>query len=101
MQDILSMLEGMKRPRLLMRAARHGANDYQRDVHLPRLLGYGNLPGTGAALLRLLEVESSINEQRIDQDSNYSLLRHIDLMIAIVGECRMLKSARKAGDVTL
>ena len=41
MQDILSMLSAIHRPRLLMRAARFGAEDYRREVHLPRLLGYG------------------------------------------------------------
>ncbi|MEL7088895.1 MAG: DUF6477 family protein, partial [Planctomycetota bacterium] len=39
MQDVLTMLQCLHRPRLLMRAARIGAEDYRRAAHLPRLLG--------------------------------------------------------------
>ena len=92
MQDILTMLNTLRRPRLLMRAARIGADDYRRSVHLPRLLGYGGLPRHGAALMRLIEIEAGLNEQRVVEDSSYSLLRHIDVLIAIVGEARTLRA---------
>ena len=94
MQDVLSMLNTVKRPRLLMRAARIGAQDYRRTVHLSRLLGYGNLPRHGAALMKLMEIESELNAQRKAKESAYSLLRHIDIMIAIVGEAHILRSTR-------
>ena len=94
MQDVLTMLQGLHRPRLLMRAARIGAEDYRRAAHLPRLLGYGHLPRHGAALLRLMEVESELNTQRLAEDSSYNLLRHIDVLIAIVGESRILRAAQ-------
>jgi hypothetical protein len=38
------MLAALRRPSLLMRAARIGTEDYRRTVHLPRLLGYGQVP---------------------------------------------------------
>ncbi len=41
MQDILSRMNALRRPRLLIRAARAGADDYMRAPHLARLLGYG------------------------------------------------------------
>ncbi|WP_147105585.1 DUF6477 family protein [Tateyamaria sp. syn59] len=94
MQDILTMLSALRRPRLLMRAARIGAEDYRRSAHLPRLLGYGQLPRHGAALMRLMEIEGDLNAQRISDDSSYSLLRHIDVLIAIVGEARILRAAQ-------
>ena len=94
MQDILSMLSALRRPRLLMRAARIGAEDYRRSAHLPRLLGYGQLPRHGAALMRLIEIEGELNAQRVSDDSSYSLLRHIDILIAIVGEARILRAAQ-------
>lgn len=94
MQDILTMLNALRRPRLLMRAARIGAEDYRRSAHLPRLLGYGHLPRHGAALMRLVEIEQDLNAQRIGDDSSYSLLRHIDVLIAIVGEARILRAAQ-------
>lgn len=94
MQDILTMLNQMQRPRLLMKAARIGAEDYRRGVHLPRLLGYGNLPRHGAALLKLIEMEDVMNTQRKSDDSAYTLLRHVDVLIAIVGESRVLRAAQ-------
>lgn len=96
MQDILSMLNALRRPRLLMRAARIGAEDYRRNAHLPRLLGYGQMPRHGAALMRLVEIESDLNDQRLSEDSAYSLLRHIDVLIAIVGEARIMRAAQAA-----
>ncbi|WP_415920706.1 DUF6477 family protein [Tateyamaria sp. SN6-1] len=94
MQDVLSMLQSLKRPRLLMRAARIGAEEYRRTAHLPRLLGYGNLPRHAPALMRLMEIEAELNTQRVEDDSAYSLLRHIDVLIAIVGEARVLQAAQ-------
>ena len=44
MQDVLTILQQLQRPRLLMRAARIGAMDYRRSAQLPRLLGYDQLP---------------------------------------------------------
>ncbi len=55
MTDILKKLDSLKRPRLLIRAARIGMAEYRRDVHLRRHLGQGPLPRSGAALARLVE----------------------------------------------
>ena len=94
MNDILSMLNVLRRPRLLMRAARIGAEDYRRSAHLPRLLGYGALPRHAIALMRLIEIEGELNALRLGDDSSYSLFRHIDVLIAIVGEARILRAAQ-------
>ncbi|WP_298835994.1 DUF6477 family protein [uncultured Roseobacter sp.] len=96
MQDVLSMLHALRRPPLLMRAARIGAEDYRRPVHLPRLLGYGNLPRHSAALLRLMEIEAGLNVQRLNSDTAYSLVRHVDVLIAMLGEARVLKASQAA-----
>ena len=39
MQDIHAMLSQLRRPPLLVRAARIAADDYRREAHLPALLG--------------------------------------------------------------
>ena len=96
MQDIISMLHALRRPALLMRAARIGAQDYRRDVHLPRLLGYGMLPRHGAALLKLIEIEGLLNGQRLGGDTAYNLVRHVDLLIAMLGEARVLRASQSA-----
>ena len=74
MQDLISMLHTLHRPRLMMRAARIGAEQYSRTSHLPRLLGYGVLPRHGAALLKLMEIEAELNTQRKASDAGYSLI---------------------------
>ena len=96
MQDILSMLKTLRRPSLLMRAARIGAEDYSRSSHLPRILGYGVLPKHGSALMRLMEVEATLNDQRMNGDTSYSLVKHIDVLIALVGEARILRASHAA-----
>ncbi|NUH64133.1 hypothetical protein HTT03_02295 [Sulfitobacter sp. S0837] len=98
MQDLLTMLNKLHRPRLLMRAAKIGADEYGRATHLPRLLGFGVLPRHATALLKLIELEAELNTQRKSGDASYSLLRHVDVLIAMVGEARFLKSAT---DLTL
>ena len=94
MQDVLSMLQALRRPPLLMRAARIGADDYQRAAHLPRLLGYELLPRHGAALMKLMELENTLNDQRRSGDTSYSLVKHVDVLIAMVGEARVLRAAQ-------
>jgi hypothetical protein len=91
MQDPLSMLNAICRPRLLIRAARIGAQDYRRDRHLQRVLGYGSLPRPAAALMKLMDLERSLNDQRQEDDTGYSLVRHVDVLIAMMGEAQFLR----------
>jgi hypothetical protein len=92
MQDVLSILNSLHRPRLLIRAARAGAQDYNRKRHLQRLLGYGALPRTVAALMRLIELERGMNDARKEGDAGYSLPRHLDVLIAIMGEAQLMRA---------
>jgi len=94
MQDVLGMMDRLTRPRLLLRAARMRAEDYQRDTHLQRLLGYGALPRSAAALVRLMQSEAIVNDQRKADDAAYSLTRHLDLLIAMLGEARILRASQ-------
>jgi len=96
MQDLLSMVTALRRPRLLVRAARCGAADYRRDRHLQRLLGYGSLPRPAPALMRLMDIESELDSQRREGDTAYSLVRHIDVLIAMMGEAQLIRSAQAA-----
>ena len=94
MQDILGLMDQLKRPKLLIRAARLGAEAYHRDTHLPRLLGYGRLPRTGDALMQLMQREAVLNDQRKSGSANYALTQHLDLLIAMVGEARILRASQ-------
>jgi len=94
MQALMTMITSLRRPRLLARAAKIGAKDYNRERHLQRIIGYGALPTSGAALMRLLELEREINMLRKEEDAAYSLVRHLDLLIALHGEAQLFQASR-------
>lgn len=94
MQDLMTMISTIRRPRLLIRAARFGTQEYNRDRHLQRILGYGRLPRPASALMRLMEVERVLNEQRLEDDAGYSLSRHLDVLIAMMGEAQLVQANR-------
>jgi len=96
MEDILSIVSRLKRPTLLVRTARHGIEEYNRIVHLRRLLKTERPPSPGRAILQLLEIEAVVNEQRLDQRAEYSVARHVDLLIALMSEARILKASNAA-----
>lgn len=94
MLDLLGRLSTLRRPRLLIRAARIGARQYSRNRHLPRLLGYGSLPKTPPAVLQLIEQEQQLDQRRRGSDPGYSLTRHVDVLIALMGEAQLLSQKR-------
>ncbi|MFU8881450.1 MAG: DUF6477 family protein [Rhodobacterales bacterium] len=94
MSDILNRLDRLRRPRLLIRAARIGAEDYRRDIHLPRLLGHGGLPRHIKALSHLMEMEAAMDASRRAQEANYSMIQHVEVMIAVIAEARILRASQ-------
>jgi len=93
MQDIVSIIATLKRPKLLMQAARVGAADYKRK-NLKRIFGTGDLPGHGQALVWLMDIEAQMNEQRQSGAAWYSPSRHIEVMVALLGEMRLMRADR-------
>ena len=63
-EDVLTQITRLKRPTLLVRTARHGIEDYNRLIHLRRLLKTDNLPSPGKAVVKLMELETILNDQR-------------------------------------
>jgi hypothetical protein len=92
MQDLLTQLSDLRRPRLLIRAARIAAQDYRRDARLPRILGYGVTPRTGVAVVRLMALEAEMNEQRETGDACYSIAGHVEVLTALMGESQILRA---------
>ncbi len=98
MEDILTLISRLKRPSLLVRTARHGVEDYSRTVHLRRILKTETLPGPGQAIVKLMELEAVADAQRVSKRAEYSVARHVEILVAIMCEARILKglsSARK------
>lgn len=78
----------LRRPALLIRAARAGQSGWRRKRDLPRLLRSDHCPRPGAALLRLRAEEARLNAARLEGAAEYDLQRHVMLMIAILAEMR-------------
>lgn len=91
MKDIFGLIATRSRPRVFNTAARIGAQDYSRQRHLPRLLKCDSLPRSGEAIMRLLDLEADMDERRRAKAPDYRQTRHLELMIAILGEAQLLR----------
>ncbi len=90
MSDLLSMVRELRRPRLLIRAARAGLAEYNRNRDLKRLMRLAETPTPGRALGALLAEEERIEATRQAGDASYSFIHHIELLIAMMAEARLL-----------
>lgn len=78
----------LRRPRLLVNAARHGIASYRRERDLRRLLE--TAPSPEIALPRLLSEEERLEQTRRAGDATYSVMRHIEVLSALMAEARLL-----------
>jgi hypothetical protein len=90
MTDLLQLVCDLKRPRLLIRAARAGLVDYNRKRDLKRLMRTSEAPSPGRAVAALLAEEERLEDIRRRGDATYSFARHIDVLIAMMAEARLL-----------
>lgn len=90
MKDLTRVLADLRRPSLLIRAARFGMNDYNRKRDLKRLMGTATAPTPACALDGLIEVEARMEETRKKGDVTYSVTRHVEVLIALMAEARLL-----------
>ena len=94
MLDLFSMIAALERPRFLVDAARRGAGAYCRATHLGRIIG--TVPRPGEAILRLLELEAALEAERRAPEGHYAPSRHVEVLIALLGEARHLRETRPA-----
>ncbi|GHC44307.1 DUF6477 family protein [Neogemmobacter tilapiae] len=90
MTDLHKILETLRRPGLLMRAARFGLPDYRRDRDLRRLLPGQANTSPEKLVPRLLSEEEILEQSRQSGDLSYSISRHIEVLIALISEARLL-----------
>jgi len=96
MEDLLTLISRLKRPSLLVRTARHGLSNYNRVVHLRRLLRIETPPSPGKAIVKLMELEAVQNEHRLASRAEYSVGRHVEILVAIMSETQILKASKAA-----
>lgn len=83
-------LDALRRPRLLILAARFGLEDYNRDRDLRKIFKVDRPPTPALAVSRLMEEEAALEETRVAGAAGYSVARHIAVLIALIGETRLL-----------
>ncbi|SNX73309.1 hypothetical protein SAMN05878503_11528 [Cereibacter ovatus] len=87
MTDFRTLLAEIRRPRLLMRAARLGLCDYRRERDLRRLVGEQQAE---RAVTRLLAEEQRLEDRRRAGDATYSVAHHVEVLIALMAEVRLI-----------
>ncbi|WP_202909495.1 DUF6477 family protein [Alkalilacustris brevis] len=84
----------LRRPKLLIRAARFGLAEYRRTQVLQRLhltsAANGQTPLQDEIVARLFEMEAHSEAQRQSGDPAYRVARHVELMIALMAEASLL-----------
>jgi hypothetical protein len=89
MSDPRSLLATLRRPRLLMRAARFGLGEYRRERDLRRFVS--GPASSEATVTSLISVEARLEETRVAGDAAYSVARHIEVLIALLAEAQLLR----------
>jgi hypothetical protein len=90
MTDVMTRLAALRRPRLLIRAARIGLADYNRDRDLKRLTRCATPPSPQVAFDRLIDEETRMDEGRRTGQAGYCAIRHVDVLIALIAEARLI-----------
>jgi len=96
MQDPLSRFQALRRPHLLLDAARSGVHHYIRESHLARALGrrgHARLIRPLPALEELLEIEQKLDQERRRNEAGYSYYRHVEVLIAAIAEAEIVRAA--------
>lgn len=88
MTDLLSFLETLRRPKLLMRAARIGLSEYNRTRVLKRIAPNAADAAPAHVLRTLIPVEEALEEARQSGDASYVPSRHVEVLIALLAELR-------------
>ncbi|WP_068115432.1 DUF6477 family protein [Tropicimonas marinistellae] len=89
MTDFCQTLASLRRPRLLIRAARLGVTGYNRNRDLKRITN-GEPPRENAKVLRrLMAIEADLEQSRQDGEVTYSPARHVDILIALIAEAQL------------
>lgn len=77
----------LRRPRLLLCAARHGLAEYRRERDLARILALAEVPRR--VVEALAEAEAAQEVARRAGATGYSCLRHVEVLIALLAELRL------------
>ncbi|MEM9012765.1 MAG: DUF6477 family protein [Pseudomonadota bacterium] len=95
MQDTLDLVSALRRPRLLIRAAKAGLRTYSRDRDLVRIPGHA-AGGSRQTLSRLIAQEEALNATRRAGRGGYDPQIHVAILTALLAEIRRLTKPQAA-----
>lgn len=93
MTDLATVLSALRRPKILIRAARAGVVDYRRERDLKRLLRQSRSTAPQQAIGSLLAEETRLEDTRTAGEATYSIQRHVAVLTAILAEARLMAVA--------
>lgn len=99
MTNPISKLNSLKRPKILISAARLGLANYDRDADLRFIVKTGGTPGHDAAIESLLTRESALEDGRKEGRAGYSVQEHIRVLTALFAEVRLPNFVRKSAPI--
>lgn len=92
----MSHLASLKRPRLLVRAARLGLPEFNREKSLRRIFQNESFPGPGQAFEKLMMLEDGMDRARREGGGIYSPARHVELLAALISEAQLAELRQAA-----
>lgn len=96
MSTYMHRLTALTRPRILVRAARLGTAEFNRERCLRRVMQGAAVPAPGQAFDQLLEHEAAMNEARREGSAAYSAARHVEVLAALICEARLAETRNAA-----
>jgi hypothetical protein len=94
MTDLAVLLATLRRPKILVRAARAGVTDYRRERDLKRFIRNAKSVSPEEMVERLLVEETRLEATRTAGDATYSIQRHVTVLAALIAEARHLPTFR-------
>lgn len=80
----------VKRPKILLQAAKIGLTTYSRNRDLKRLFKVQEIPQPKQIIKRLLKNEMTLEEARRTGNAAYDMKKHIQVMTALLQEIYLL-----------
>jgi Family of unknown function (DUF6477) len=90
MPELRDHVAALRRPQLLIRAARIGLVEYNRSRDLCRLMRLTSVPTPARALAGLIDAEGEMESTRRQGAASYNVARHVELLIALMGEIKLM-----------
>lgn len=86
MSQFQKRLSNLKRPKILIKAAKIASQTYRRSRDLSRILGYSHPTLDSSIHQQIFDLEHSINQKRRLGDASYDLKTHVQVLGALLAE---------------